>query len=479
MYSTRVTIRRRPAHALAAVALASVLLLAAVVCLGPGALATVFRDHLGSLGPGAGGAGRARVPGPASVCLALAIHAIRTITGRCQQAPSTRGWRLASTPRKSRAVRQVAGTAVAVAATFAVLPMTATEAVAAGSTTYYVSPTGSDSASGTDAAHPLKSLGRASDLLLRPGDRVLLQRGATFHGKLAVWRSGSAARRITIGSYGAANQPKPTVQNNPAESCLEVGASYITVTGIHVTDCHAGIWSRGTHNLITHVEATHNVHGIEVALGSQQTRVMRNYLHDNDRMAPHTPGAYDDYGAVGVVVLGDDTEIGYNRISNNHAPSADFGVDGSAVEIYGGIGTLVHHNTATNNRTFTELGNSRSADTTFAYNVSRSNLKDSEFLITRGSSDTFGPVRGTVAVHNTVRMSGANSLGYSCYAGCTPNTLRIYRNIFDVAGRIGYLEGSLSGGHNVYRRGRMSVPMLAGDRYAGPRGHAGRGPVRA
>ena len=359
--------------------------------------------------------------------------------------------------------------AVAAVASLAVLPLTATEATAAGPTTYYISPTGSDSASGTDANHPFRTVGKVVQLPLGPGDKVLLQRGATFTGKLEVWRNGTAAKNITIGSYGSSNQPKPRVTNNPGDFCMMVGANHVTVSGIHVTGCRAGIWMRGVDNLITNVEATDNIHGIEVDSGSNGVRVMRNHLHHNDRMAPDTPGAYDDYGAVGVVVLGDNTEVGYNRISENHAPSADFGSDGSAVEIYGGIGTLVHHNVARNNRTFTELGHRRSANTTYAYNVSTSNLKDSEFLITRGASDYFGPVRGTVAVNNTVKMTGSNSLGYTCYGGCTPSTLTIHNNILDVAGRIGYADGPLAGGNNIYWHGEMSVPMLSGDKYANPK----------
>ena len=102
----------------------------------------------------------------------------------------------------------------------------------------------------------------------------------------------------------------------------------------------------------------------------------------------------------------------------------------------------MHHNTANNNRTFTELGNNRSADTTYAYNQVTSNLQDSEFLITRGDADYFGPVRGTVAVNNSVKLTGANSLGFSCYAGCTAGLLHALQQHLDVAGRIGYLEGS-------------------------------------
>ena len=288
-------------------------------------------------------------------------------------------------------------------------------------------------------AAPIQSLARASGLQLNAGDQVLLQRGASFSGKLAVWRSGTAGAPITIGAYGSGAKPVVT------GDCLEVGGSYITMTDFTVSYCNTnGIWSDGTGNVITNVEAVHNVHGIDVGEHAQNNKVVRNYLHHNDRMAPNTPGTFDDYGAVGVVVQGDNTEVAYNTITDNWAASADFGTDGSAVEIYGGIGTLVHHNTASNNRTFTELGNNRSADTTYAYNQVTSSLRDTEFLITRGDADFFGPIRGTVAVNNSVKLTGANSLGFSCYAGCTAAYFMLYNNVLDVAGRIGYLEGSMT-----------------------------------
>ena len=353
---------------------------------------------------------------------------------------------------------------LAVAAAGASLALPQSAALAGGATTYYVSPSGSDSNNGTSPGTAIQSLSRASGLQLNPGDQVLLQRGATFSGKLAVWKSGTAGSPITIGAYGSGTKPVVT------GDCLEVGGSYITMTDFSVQSCTTnGIWTDGTGNVITNVEAVHNIHGIDVAEHAQNTKVVRNYLHNNDRMAPNTPGAFDDYGAVGVVVQGDNTEVAYNSITDNWAASPDFGTDGSAVEIYGGIGTLVHHNTAADNRTFTELGNARSADTTFAYNQVTSNLRDTEFLITRGDADYFGPVRGTVAVNNSVKLTGANSLGFSCYAGCTAGYFMLYNNVLDVAGRIGYLEGTMSGGNNVYWRGSMSgLSLMKGDRYTNP-----------
>jgi Right handed beta helix region len=354
---------------------------------------------------------------------------------------------------------------LAVAAAGALLALPPSAAHAAGATTYYVSPTGSDSNNGTSPGTPIQTLGRASGLPLNPGDQVLLERGASFSGKLAVWKSGTSSSPITIGAYGSGGKPVVT------GDCLEVGGSYVTMTDLTVQGCTVnGIWTDGVGNVISNVEATHNVQGIDVGEHAQNTKVIRNYLHNNDRMAPNTPGTYDDWGAVGMVVQGDNTEVAYNTITDNWAPSPDFGTDGSAVEIYGGIGTLVHHNTASNNRTFTELGNSRSADNTFAYNLVTSNLKDTEFVITRGAADSFGPVNGTIAVNNSVKLTGSNSLGFSCYAGCTPGFFMLYNNVLDVAGRIGYLDGSMSGGNNVYWRGSMDgLKLMPGDRYVDPR----------
>ena len=119
----------------------------------------------------------------------------------------------------------------------------------------------------------------------------------------------------------------------------------------------------------------------------------------------------------------------------------------------------MHHNKASNNRTFTELGNSRSANTTYAYNVTVSNLKDSEFLITRGDQDYFGPVRGTVAVNNTHQadrreLARASPATPAAPRGRSPSS----NNIFDVAGKIGYVDGEMSGGNNIYWNGDHGLP---------------------
>ena len=71
--------------------------------------------------------------------------------------------------------------------------------------TYYVSPYGSDSHSGTSSGSAWKSLSRVNKQSLHAGDKVLLQGGATFSGLLwfTASRTGTSSSPITISTYGS------------------------------------------------------------------------------------------------------------------------------------------------------------------------------------------------------------------------------------------------------------------------------------
>lgn len=331
-------------------------------------------------------------------------------------------------------------------------------------TTYFFSRNGSDSNNGLSPRSAFRSVDKVAQLQLGPRDRIKLERGSTFKGQLQVWQSGAKGARIRVLPYGRSSLPAPRVSGD----CVHVYGSWVAVVGIIADGCRIGFYTNGKNNVFRHVTATHNMHGIEVGEGAENTRVVRNRMIDNQRMAPNTPGEFDDYGAVGVVVMGDRTVVAHNLISGSVAPSADFGTDGSAVEIYGGRGTRVHHNVARNNRAFTELGNKRSADTKYFYNVSMSNVRNAEFLVTRGHKDYFGPVTGTVARNNTVRHTGAGSQGFWCAGGCDGNVLALFDNIIDVRGRIGYTDGSIRGARNIYWGAPVEHRMMKGDRVANP-----------
>ncbi|MDP9376582.1 MAG: hypothetical protein M3P40_03235, partial [Actinomycetota bacterium] len=70
--------------------------------------------------------------------------------------------------------------------------------------TFYLSPTGDDAASGTSSGSPWRSLARASNAVLRPGDHVLLEGEASFDGSLTLDAAdaGDATAPVVVGSYG-------------------------------------------------------------------------------------------------------------------------------------------------------------------------------------------------------------------------------------------------------------------------------------
>src|SRR3954454_22584965 len=78
-------------------------------------------------------------------------------------------------------------------------------------TTYYVSPSGSDSAPGTTTSTAWRTVVHVDRTPLAPGDVVLFEGGATFADETLVpSASGSPGHPITFSSYGSgqANLPQ-------------------------------------------------------------------------------------------------------------------------------------------------------------------------------------------------------------------------------------------------------------------------------
>jgi hypothetical protein len=335
-------------------------------------------------------------------------------------------------------------------------------------TTYYVdSVAGDDGRSGRTPATAWRTLAKVGAAPLAPGDRVLLRRGRTWDGPLAVTASGAAGRRITIGAYGEG--APPAVRGG--ETCVLLSGSWLTLSSIRTAGCRwAGVEVRGDDVRVERVVSEGNAAGVFIAAGADRAAVVRSRLVDNNVMSRLTADvADDDSGAFGVLVHGDDAEVAHNTISGSRAFSYDFGTDGAAVEIYGARGANVHHNLAVDNDTFVELGNSRSAGNLFEFNVVLSSRERSSFLVTRGAGSDLGPVLGTVARRNTVRLTGPSSQGFVCHAGCTPDLLTIEGNIIDVTWKVGHADGPIRERRNLYRGALAEFTLDPTSRWAAPR----------
>ncbi len=75
--------------------------------------------------------------------------------------------------------------------------------------TYYVSPTGNDSNSGTSSGQAWRTINRVQQIAgsLQAGDQVLFERGGRYPGKLTVNSSGSSSNPIIISAYGSGAAP--------------------------------------------------------------------------------------------------------------------------------------------------------------------------------------------------------------------------------------------------------------------------------
>ena len=336
------------------------------------------------------------------------------------------------------------------------------ETPTAGSYTYYVDAAlGDDANLGTSEAGAWKTLSRASAALLTPGDRLLLKRGSSWTERLELTVSGISGAPIEVSAYGSG--PPPMIRG--VSSCVVLAGSYLILRDLAIDDCAwAGVEVSGNENRVESNVITRNVVGVYVRPGAVGTKVLRNELHDNNKMSILTEGGDDDAGAWGIRLDGDRTEVAYNTISGSDAFSYDYGRDGAAVEVYGGRENTIRHNLAVDNDVFTELGNSRSADNTFAYNVVRSSLATSRFLVTRGPKNSFGPVVRTRVYNNFVLLTGQSSEGFVCFAGCGPDILTMHNNVIQAVAKVGFADAPFDedadvfyGGLRQFQRGASSV----------------------
>ncbi|MGI9235016.1 MAG: DUF3089 domain-containing protein, partial [Woeseiaceae bacterium] len=228
---------------------------------------------------------------------------------------------------------------------------------------------GADENDGTKA-NPWKTLSKLEGLSLKPGDKVLFARGASFHGGVTIKSSGTKEAPIILASYGnEGHMPKFTnsdprhlngnvflikgshivvdglyFHNGPAAAeglssaqkmgavFIDHGAEHIIIRNCEIYDYPAGFQSHGTHVLITN-----------------------NYIHDSTGFLH-----YPYWGPVGIMVAASHHEISYNRIENYLATGGTWGSDGGAIEVdsHNAVhreNIEIHHNISMGNQGFLEV----------------------------------------------------------------------------------------------------------------------------
>lgn len=305
-------------------------------------------------------------------------------------------------------------------------------------TNYFLSAAGDDGNAGTSAEAPWKSLEKIESTALQPGDSVSFRSGDTWTGGVVINSSGTARSPIKLNSYGSGSPP--TITGGASGDCYRLNGAYIAADGLRAVACgYAGFSVYGDHNAVRNSTAAYNAAGIRLGKGSDFGRYLNNTLTANNVMNVNTPGTNcgtpdatdctDDSGAFGVLINGSDNEFAGNTITGSTATSFDYKTDGAAFEIYNGNRNKIHHNVATDNNVFSEIGRSTgTADgNTFRYNLVRASCgvmcSEAKGLIARGDESEFGPTNGTVFEHNTVWLNGPESQAVVCHASCPKSTV--------------------------------------------------------
>jgi hypothetical protein len=252
-------------------------------------------------------------------------------------------------------------------------------------TNYYVDPSNWGLNKGT-LTDPWRSINDIPWYInyFKPGDTLFLKRDQWYTGTLSINSSGSAGAPIVIMGYGAGNAPKlqynvanPTEQNVYDRTVIRLNqANYIVVDGLELTDDYIPWWNHnvtancgygvniygtngnGSHNIIKNVTISKLGCGVAIEGGNDNTVTDCTIM--NLRMILNTPDvAWDDFGAMGIMVGGSNNTITRNIIQDCYSNSYDYTIDGGAIEMYGAVSNnKILYNKCSENLGFMEFGSS-------------------------------------------------------------------------------------------------------------------------
>jgi parallel beta-helix repeat protein len=347
-----------------------------------------------------------------------------------------------------------------------------TGSVAAAATpraTYYVDCTnGSDTNVGSTSAAAWKSLPRVSIANLQPGERVLLRRGCVFaNQRIDGWWNGTAAEPILIGTYGSGEAP---LIFNGKNQGLKITGSWLIFEKLRIIDIpevtiacgqpigtdHGVNLLAGSHdNVIRGLYVSGYQAGIRIAVGSDRNKILNNELTGNGMLDGFHADPSTDLGARGMVVSGDFNDIGYNTLRDNSAKCSNQGykLQSNSIEVFKGRSNFIHHNRSYGDRVFSELGGidgHEATSNTWAYNLMSSDKANSRFLVARGGLHSWGPTSHTLAMNNTVYLTGADSQAVSCGGGCDSSILSLHANILWAETRVVYADDAIDNANNVF-----------------------------
>ena len=337
---------------------------------------------------------------------------------------------------------------------------------------YYVSPSGSDTNTGTTQSAPWKTLSKLNATTFSAGDTIYFATNGTWVGNLSVRGTGTSNAPITFTSYGTGT--KPIISNAGVQWAhgIDISTNYIVVDGLLFQNLHeAGVYIHSTGNYDTIKNSEFTAVGAGVILDGSNNLITGNNMHDLT-MTVNDTAPYNDYGANGVITSGNNNEISYNSCITCRAPSIDYPpYDGGFVEIYNGSSnTYIHHNYIKDTEGVLEVGGSSNPTITgvrMAYNLAVNSIglcihvADSQFAVTPS---------GWLIDNNTFISDGTGSFINCDMATSSGITMR-NNIVYNYAKIVGGSNASNNFSHNnnlFYNNGLTNLNLGAGDINANP-----------
>ena len=328
------------------------------------------------------------------------------------------------------------------------------------SASYYVDcQNGNDANTGKAASSAWRTLTKAQNASLKPGEVLLLKRGCSWNGQFKVAWTGTQNNPITVSAYGSG--ALPVIENSPNTN-VRIEGSYLVIENIHTRHIPSSYppkdpslpagcenqpvgWRLGftlansaSYVTIQKIKTEGHSIGIYVERDSHHHKILNNTLSDNTGLEKMT--ATTNLGATGLRLNGNDTEVANNTFTGNRMIcSFTDGIESNSIELFTAQRNTIHHNKSSD-RVFTEMGSSavkQATDNVFAYNLHVSGYNGvpgsstnygPRFVVTRGEGHEFGPVWRTSLYDNTVYVTGGDGQGIICQL-CGPTILTMKNNI--------------------------------------------------
>jgi len=299
------------------------------------------------------------------------------------------------------------------------------------------------------------------------GDQILFRRGQTFQSASypIIKVAGTSTAPVVLDAWGDGDAPKfdniaPTVYDLvmkvDGKHALLRNLAFIKSNPANVTEY--GAYMAGTGHRITACEFSGV--GIGVKLEGAGHRVDHSSFHDLTMVVADTTNPDNDYGAIGVLVSGgSDINVDHNRFERLRAASPDYGVDGSALEIFNAAARVqFFNNVVIEVAALTEIGGSVAtnvaSDITYHHNLVI-NASSIGYFHNNSGGSTFGQVvRNVRFEHNTFSKTADNYNSWLLGWGVPPaaNEFFFRNNIIEHRNSNGlfYNSGQLVHQSNLY-----------------------------